>query len=81
MTKFETANELISFIKENDMKSGFYKKGRRIQYLIGFDSMGMMSVTTPSQVEKRNFKSFRIISYHIIWHNWDIVSSIRCSNC
>lgn len=52
MTKFETAEELISFVKEKGMKRGFYKKSGRIQYLIGFDSMGMMSVTTPPQVAK-----------------------------
>lgn len=44
MTKFETAEELISFVKEKGMKRGFYKKSGRIQYLIGFDSMGMMSL-------------------------------------
>ena len=30
MTKFETANELISFVKEKDLKSGFYQKGKRM---------------------------------------------------
>ncbi len=34
MTKFETANELISFVKEKDLKRGFYQKGKRIQWLV-----------------------------------------------
>ena len=52
MTKFETANELISFVKEKDLKSGFYQKGKRIQRLVGFDMSGFMQVTTTVQVRK-----------------------------
>ena len=52
MTKFETANELISFVKEKDWKRGFYQKGKRIQWLVGFDMLGFMQVTTPAQERK-----------------------------
>lgn len=52
MTKFETANELISFVKEKELKRGFYQKGKRIQWLVGFDMLGFMQVTTPSTGQK-----------------------------
>ncbi|MGX9821712.1 hypothetical protein [Lactococcus lactis] len=52
MTKFETANELISFVKKKELKRGFYQKGKRIQWLVGFDMLGFMQVTTPAQVRK-----------------------------
>ena len=52
MTKFETAEELISFVKEKELKRGFYQKGKRIQWLVGFDMLGFMQVTTPAQVRK-----------------------------
>ena len=48
MTKFETATELISFVKEKELKRGFYQKGKRIQWLVGFDMLGFMQVTTPA---------------------------------
>lgn len=50
--KFETADELISFVKEKGLKHGFYQKGKKIQWLVGFDMFGFMEVTTPAQVRK-----------------------------
>lgn len=50
--KFETADELIAFVSDKDLKRGFYQKGKRIQWLVGFDMLGFMQVTTPAQVKK-----------------------------
>ncbi|MEX6497599.1 hypothetical protein AB6B24_10465 [Lactococcus sp. AK05] len=50
--KFETADELIAFVIDKDLKRGFYQKGKRIQWLVGFDMLGFMQVTTPAQVKK-----------------------------
>ena len=44
MTKFETANELISFVKKKELKRGFYQKGKRIQWLVGFDMLSFIPV-------------------------------------
>lgn len=52
MKKFETIDEIQAFVKENKLKRGFYKKGERVQWLIGFDDLGFMRVTTAAQVRK-----------------------------
>lgn len=52
MKKFETTDEILTFAKEIKLKRGFYKKGKRVQWLIGFDDLGFMRVTTAAQVRK-----------------------------
>ncbi len=52
MKNFETTEEILTFVKEQKLQRGFYKKGKRVQWLIGFDDLGFMRVTTPAQVRK-----------------------------
>ncbi|WP_339013434.1 hypothetical protein VNN36_00705 [Lactococcus garvieae] len=66
MKKFETIDEILAFIKDHQLKRGFYKKGNRVQWLIGFDGLGFMRVTTAAQVRKgRNGEKYS-------FHAWNL---------
>lgn len=65
--KFENADELISFVKEKGLKRGFYQKGKRIQWLVGFDMLGFMEVTTPAQVRKsRSGSKYSVTDWNVL---------------
>lgn len=65
--EFKNAQEVIDFAKSKELRRGFYQKGKRIQFLIGFDTMGFMQVTTPAQVRKgRQGKAYSVNSWNML---------------